>query len=104
MDRNHRRDGRYEMPVRDVRAFPSPGSEGDWPCISCGETFAVSGSWRIRLEGAGAVVSCGRCADHARRNGRILVPADTTIPLDTTRLTGQRSDPSRGVQPDDGQT
>lgn len=82
MHRKRRRDHRYEMPVRDVRAFGSPGSKGDWPCISCGERFDVSGSWQIRLEGAGAIVTCGRCADHARRNGRILIPADATISLD----------------------
>lgn len=82
MDRSHRRDGRYEMTVLDVCAFPSPGVDGDWHCVSCGERFHVSVSWRIHLDGAGAIVTCGRCADHARRNGRILIPADAIISLD----------------------
>lgn len=81
MDRNPRRDDRYEATVRHVRAFASPGVDGDWHCVSCGERFRVSGSWQIHIDGAGAIVTCGRCADHARRNGRILIPADATISL-----------------------
>lgn len=82
MDRNPRRDDRYEATVCHVRAFASPGVDGDWHCVSCGERFRVSGSWQIDIDGAGAIVTCGRCADHARRNGRILIPADATISLD----------------------
>ncbi len=79
----NRDDGRRcEMAVLDVHDFNSPGSDGHWPCIVCGETFAVSDSWQIRLEDSGAVVTCPRCADHARRNGTVTIPADRSMRFD----------------------
>ena len=72
---------RYEMSVSHVLDFSAPHIHGDWPCQVCGEAFAVSSSWQIHLSDASTVVSCGSCADHARRNGTVELPADSTIVL-----------------------
>lgn len=76
-----RAERRLEATVSHVRDFSAPGSNGDWPCQVCGETFSVSSSWQIHLDDSSSVVSCGRCADHARRNGTVYLPADSTIVL-----------------------
>ena len=72
---------RYEMSVSRVVDFSAPHADGDWACQVCGESFAVSTSWQIQLTDASTVVSCGECADHARRNGTVELPADSTIVL-----------------------
>lgn len=78
----------HPVTVLSVETLRCPDSTGDWPCAICGEPFAVSGSWQISLVGAEPVVSCSRCADHARRNGTIHLPAHTTLSLNQTWTSG----------------